>query len=467
MKFLETINDSLKNLLSGLGGSTDKGANSKYMFDGFMEPTELEAVYRSGLGKKLVNAVADDMTRKWRTIIFDENKNKDVSHILSAVETVETEFNVKEVVNEALRWARLYGGAGLLIGIKGESPDSELVVENLKKDCLEYLVVVDRHRLTPNGALCTDITDEAFGLPTSYTLTDSPVIFHHSRVIRFNGQKLPFRIWQANNYWDDSELQHIISDLKNYSATMGNIATMMFEANVDVVQVNNLAEELATKDGTARIISRFQTAMATKSVTKTLILDASETFDKKANSFSGLNTIVIQFMQALCAVADIPMTRLFGMSPGGLNSTGDGDLSNYYDMVNAKQEAELRPRLAKLDQVLLRSALGRMPEDYDFTFNSLWQVSDETKSKIQQARASVDKIYWEMGVVPEGVIARDLKESKTYLNLTDKDVLLADKLSTALEEEPADVKSGKPGEPPPADAKTSKKTEGDETVEKD
>lgn len=174
-----------------------------------------------------------------------------------------------------------------------------------------------------------------------------------------------------------------------------------------------------------------------KSFNRTLLLDADEDYEKKSNAFSGLDKVMQQFMVDVSGAADIPMTRLFGQSAGGLNATGDNDVRNYYDMVSAKQEAEVRPQLDYLYQILVRSELGSMPDDFRFDFNPLWQVSATEQATIDKTNADRDKVYLDAGVVTEGLVAKELKERGTYRNMTDEDVELAEELAlTAPEPKP-------------------------------
>ena len=127
-------------------------------------------------------------------------------------------------------------------------------------------------------------------------------------------------------------------------------------------------------------------------------------------------------------------TRLFGTSATGMNATGDNDVRNYYDMVSAKQEAELRPQLEYLYEVLVRSELGYMPEDFRFDFNPLWQLSETKQATVEKTRAERDQVYLNAGVVTEGLVARELKERGTYRNMTDDDIELAEELSKPMDE---------------------------------
>lgn len=425
--------DGLENVVAGLGTDRDKRSYSVYGTPRKLTPVELENMYRSSwLAKKIVNAVADDMTRAWRTHDSNESNQVQVQKITQA----EKRFALKAKVNDALCWARLYGGSAILIGTKDGIYDQPLDADAVKKGDLAFLRVIDNRRLFPSGGgLCTDISSDNFGLPEAYTLAEvSSAVIHHSRIVRFNGQKLPHFAWLRNNMWDDSELQHVLDSITNCDTATASVASMLFEANVDVIKTEGLVDLLSSKDGETKVIKRFQTAALLKSFNRTLLIDGNETYEKKSNNFSGLNLIIQEFMQDVSGAADIPMTRLFGRSAGGLNTTGDNDIRNYYDMLQAKQESELRPQLERLDAIMVRSELGQLPEDYGFTFNSLWQMSDKELADTEKTRAERDKIYFDMGVIDEGVIAADLKEVGTYANLTDEHVELAKELAEKMRE---------------------------------
>ena len=425
---LVEASDGLQNFVAGLGTDRDKMTAGRYELPRVLPRSELENMYRSSwLAKRIINAVADDMTREWRTVIFDDEDDERQF----AIEKAEKKLRVRPQVNEALRLARLYGGSLIIIGTKDKDMSKPLNPEAVKKGDLLWLRTIERWRVAAGPVRTTDLSSPNFGLPDFYMLAESSVQVHHTRVLRFDGQKLPYFAWMQNGMWHDSELQHVLDSIMNADTTSKGIATMLFEANVDVVTSEGLSDVLATKDGEARLTKRFQLAAMMKSFNRMLLLDGTETYEKKSNQFANLDKIWLQFMVDVCGAADIPMTRLFGQSAAGLNATGDNDVRNYYDMVSAKQESELRAQLEYLDEVLVRSELGTMPDDYRFDFNSLWQMSDAETATIQKTRAERDQIYLNAGVVTEGVVARELKEDGTYKNLTDEDIELAEELSEA------------------------------------
>lgn len=440
--------DGLENLVAGLGTSRDKRAHTTYTATWAVTRDILEAMYRaSWLAKRIVNTVADDMTRAGWCAEFDENADGRPQH--KAMMRAESRFQIKDKVNDALRWSRLYGGAVILIGTKSGTPDQPLDISKMKKGDLRYLHVMDRWRVAAGPNFTLDLDSPNFGKPEYYIVAESTVQFHHTRVLRFDGQKLPYFSYMANGQWHDSELQHVYASLMDCDATTAGIASMIFEANVDVVTSKGLQSILATKEGEARVVKRYQLAATMKGINRMLLLDGDETYEKKANSFANLDKVLDKFFDNVCGATEIPRTRLFGTSAGGLNATGEGDEGVYDDTIVAKQETDLRPQLEYLYEVLFRSELGMMPDDFELEFEPLRQASEVEQADIDKKRAETDKIYFDMGVLHEGQIGAALKERGTY-SLTDEDIALLEEIASEPQEPPPvmDPLTGLPLAPP-------------------
>lgn len=423
--------DGLENAISGLGTSRDKRTFGDYFMPVVLNKQTLEAMYRtSWLAGKIVDVVADDMTREWITFNGDDEAgDKQRKALLEA----EKRLGVRAKINEALKWARLYGGAVVILGTSDSVANGAAMMQPLNTDAvkrgdLRYLAILDRWRVSASSDLVTDLNDPAFGLPSHYLIAESSLRVHHSRVLRFNGTRLPYFAWTANARWDDSVLQRVFEKVRDADTVSGGIASMVFEANVDVVRLDGLADLLTQRDGEEKIRKRLTTALMGKSFNKALILDKDDEYEKKGNNFSGLSQVMQQVIIEVCGAADIPMTRLYGQSAKGLNATGDGDARNYYDMIRAKQQAELRAPLERLYRLIAVSEFGAVPENFEFEFVSLWQMSDTDRAALEYQRAQRDQIYVNMGAVPEHVVTGELLENGTYRNLTPEIVKMVEEL---------------------------------------
>ena len=407
------IQDSLVNLVSGLGTSRDKRTATEF---GYLELDQsyLGILYRNWLFGKVVDIPADDMTRKWRTPKSPSLSIDDIKDFKAA----EKKLKVRSVVNSALKWARLYGGAAIIMNVNDGlgTPEDPLELDRIGEGDLESLVVVDRYDLTAARVNYRDITGE-FRLPEFYQMAGGGYI-HESRIIRFDGYDLPWYDFQRNNYWGGSVCERVYDEILNAKITTQSISSMIFEASVDVITVKNLFERIMNKKGLESIVKRFQLAQMTKSINKALIIDQdNETFTKHATNFGGLPSMISEYLSVVAGAADIPATRMLGQSAKGFSATGEGDLKNYYDMISSRQETDLYDTLGELDEVLVRSVFGHPVDDWDFVFNPLWQMTAKEIAEINKMNMETDTGNLAMGAAMLSHISARLLENGVYPTL--------------------------------------------------
>jgi hypothetical protein len=454
--------DGIENLITGMGTSADKSYHTTYQPEVGVDRVTCDAIFRSSwLARRVVTSIADDMCRKWRTVMWDGSSDDDG---IFDIQREEQRVALPKNVHSAIKWARHYGGAIVVMIVKGQDNLEEpLNVDRVKKGDLLSLVVYDRWRLY--GAppdkfmgnnphllvpyLNQQLGDPNFGLPEFYYLADTSMRIHHTRCVRFDGEELPWTDWMRNAMWHDSVYKSLLVAIKNYDSLIAACGALAQEASVDVLSADQLADNLADDKGRESISARYQLLSMMKSVHHMIVIDKErEAYDRKPVTFGGLRDLLDRFAQDVAGAADVPLTRLFGMAPGGLNSTGEGDQKNYDDHISAKQVSMVSPQLYKLDQVMVRSALGYMPDDYRSTWNPLRQMSDAEKAEIDSKRATRDKTYLESGVLTEGAVARELRASGTYPNMTQDDVDLAEGLSAPVDTDEMEAATavGKPAE---------------------
>lgn len=404
--------DTLVNFVSGLGTGRDKATANTFEHI-FLKKQEIDAAYRGDwLSRKVVDIPAKDATRAGRR--WFANKDE-----IQAIETYETSLGYWKAVHRALQLGRLYGGAIIYMGMDDDA-SLALDPETVGADDLKYLKVFHRYEVGAEGLLNYDIASPYFGLPEMFVVTTrlgTQIRIHPSRCIRFIGAELPD--WQMSDLgWGDSVLVAFHDALMAAASSQQNLASLIEEAVVDIIKIPNLAESLSTTVATTALIKRFGLASLLKSNNHTLMLDAAEAHEQKAINFSSLPDVVKTFLQMASGAADIPMTRLIGMSPAGMNATGDSDIRNYYDKISADQNTELRPAIAPLDEVLLRSSLGSRPPEIYYEFNKLWQLDDVQKATVNKTKADTAAVYITANVIPETVmqhaILNDLEESGAY-----------------------------------------------------
>jgi len=250
----------------------------------------------------------------------------------------------------------------------------------------------DNDRLVWNGTSSSKVRSLRYGQDsTSYHApVYQSVKIHHSRVLRFVGRELPYMEMVAENYWGASELEHIWDELQKRNATSANIAQLVFQANITTLKMGHLGQHLAM--GTEKQRQEALQAMETENRLRTSfglqIMNKDDSLENHSYSFGGLSEIYEAFMMDMAGAAEIPATKLFGRSPQGMNSTGEADLRNYYDMIAQMQERYLRPALEKLVPVMAISCWGYAPEDMEIIFEPIMTSSPAEKAELVQKLTS-------------------------------------------------------------------------------
>lgn len=438
--------DSLINFAAKMGGGMDKLSQSVFAKTRTrLDKHQLAALYRENfIAGKAIDIVPNDMTREWRSFAdsgLDETK-------IEAIENAEKELSIQSKVNEALKWARLYGGSIIVMDIANSGePWEPLDLETVKEGSLKGLVVFDAENASYVKINQTDPFADNFQKPESYRLSYTAVEIHHTRVLRFDGVVLPNEELRTNRYWNDSILNRAYDQLKNLGVSLDSTAGLLFESNVDIVKVPDLIQMLSTEQGTNSLLNRFGIAKTLKSNNRITLLDGNEEYQNVAKSFAGIPDVLDRFLNVISAVFDIPVTRLFGVSPGGLNATGESDLRNYYDSIAGKQQTDLDPAMQYFDQILSRS-LGINPDQMGYDWNQLWQLSDSDTAIIQKSNAERDQIYLANAVLKPSQVATQLMNEDVYIGINPAYIAELEKFEDEEPDEDEDIEIDPDAEDP-------------------
>lgn len=440
--------DSFQNFAARLGfGQNNQITSSYYLFDYMSRNrTQLEAAYRTAwLVGQAVDAPAEDMTRAG--VDFDGGIQPDQ---MKELQTQLMELNIWGELCSTIKWARLFGGCIAVMLIDGQDVSTPLRLNTVAEGQFKGLLVLDRWLVQPTlSNLITEMGPD-FGLPKFYSVVaDAQALasmkIHHSRVLRIDGIELPYYQRLAENGWGESVIERIHDRLVAFdSATMG-AAQLVYKAHLRTLKIPDLREIIANSGKAYENIAKQLEFMRSFQSNEGITLlnggqeGSADEFETHSYSFAGLDDVILQLGQQLSGALQIPLVRLFGQSPAGLNSTGESDLRTYYDGITKGQEAKLRRPLTKLFDVLWRSTIGgQPPDDFSWHFKPLWQLKEEEKSTIAgQVEAAVADAY-DKGVISQQTAMKELQQSSritgVFSNITDEDIEAAEEEIPTAEE---------------------------------
>lgn len=391
----------------------------------------LNSLYRDNwVVQNVVGLMVDDMLREWFTV-----KGQLSPEQLEDLAKIERQTQLKERLNEGLRWGRLYGGAAGLILIKGQEGmlDKPLDLETVLPGSFAGLYILDRWcGIVPDMGLVSDMTDPDFNLPEYYNINNAEgrmiARVHHSRIIRFTGRELPYLEKIAELYWGESEIEALYKDIVAHDNVSANMTALTFQANINTMEVQNLEQLFSI--GSVEQQKRFWKVMQNQSVVKSnfgiQLVNKGDQIKNTQYTFTGLQEVYESMCHNLCGASHYPMTKLFGRSPAGLNSTGEGDLKNYYDYIDSQRESKLRPILEKLLPILAVSTWGGIPEGIEIAFPPLWTPTAKEIADIAKGKAEAIVSVFQAGLMQADTAQKEIKlladETGMFGSISDEEI---------------------------------------------
>lgn len=418
--------DGWKNILTGIGiKGRDKRESSYIEWVPMTEPEADDLYSASDTASKVVDEVISDAFREGYELSADDLKPE----LLKAITDEGQRLKVDEKIQEAWRYAREYGGGGIvLIPNDVTKLNTPFIPEAVGQ--VRSLLVLTRWELVHAGTIENDIRNPNFGMPVSYRIcprTGGGAVnqeeVHHTRVLRFDGAFLPKQKFVANNYWHDSVLNKCKKPIRDYDAALDSVSSTLSDFSVGVMKIKGLQAAIA-EDKDDLITKRLEIANLSRSIAKTIILDAdSEEYQYQDRQLSGVADCVRLIAGRLVVASGMPHTKILGESPQGSNATGNSTTKDWYDHVAAQQENYLDLRLITLWSWILSAkkspTKGQVPSGLKATYAPLWQESESVQATTRKTQAEADHIYVTDGVLDPNEVAISRFGSGEYSTKTE------------------------------------------------
>lgn len=430
--------DSFQNFVAKIGLGTDNLSSSgTYGFNPITRERQLlEWIHRgTWIGGLAVDLIADDMTRAGVEILGTATPEQ-----IDEVEAAAQQLNLWGGIRDTIAWGRLYGGAIGVLLIDGQDYSTPLRVQTVSKGQFRGVLALDRWMLNPSlNDLITELGPN-LGLPKYYTVQqNAPGLrgerVHHSRCIRMGGNKLPYYQSVVENLWEESVLERIYDRLLAFDSTTQGAAQLVYKSYLRTYAIKNLRELVATGgDALNGLVSYVMTMARFQSIEGITLIDGEDEFVAHEHAaFTGLDGVLIHLGQQVSGALQIPLVRLFGQSPAGLNSTGESDLRTYYDGIAASQHRTLKVGVTDAYRMLALSIGFRPGPDFGIKFRPLWLMTEVDRATVASTVTSAISTGVDMGV-PQAVALKELRQSAdvsgVWSNITDEDIAAASEMTT-------------------------------------
>jgi phage-related protein (TIGR01555 family) len=440
---LEQKLDRWVNYQTGLGTIADKTRAGYFETPWRLNDVEItDLVSGNDLAAKAVEKRPNEMFRRGYELESKKAGELDKSKIQDLSEYATERLQCDLRLHQGLTFGRQYGGALLILGIDdGREPWEPLDEKNIKS--FDFINQIDR-RFAYVQDYYSDPMQPKYGQPRTYLIANavatssyrssdgtkfgyktkskaklaniatSILNVHESRLIRFDGVEPDIITRQTLAGWSWSVLQRGYEVLRQCDGSFDALAYLISDASQGIFKLKGLFNAItAGQEGKLR--ARLELMERTRSVMHGVALDAGgeEDFTRVVTPMTGIPDAIDRIMQRLAAAFDMPLTELFGMSPAGMNATGESDRIKWYDTIANEQVNFLAPKIRRLYRLIALahdSPFKGQPVDFKVHFHPLYAPTDDELAKTRFTNAQRDQIYIQNEVVTAEQVALTLSD---------------------------------------------------------
>jgi phage-related protein (TIGR01555 family) len=381
------VNDGVENQATGIGTLADPATAGRPTLDHRLTLYEIEALYTTeAVVQRLVDELPLDAIQAGWTVDGEPAPKWFKRHAPPSFPLTHTQLVSR--VSDAARNARRTGAGGLILVHGGDlaAPDVNDgdVINVLTFD--KWEVDVARYE--------EDVTRPNYGYGATFeyspTLPGGNVrskMVDRQNIVMFPGSPLPRMISNTNNGFDDSVVQPAWNAIRAFFDAHNGMATMIRKFETATLSVAGLAST-EMQDEQFRLFQRRMELFAqTMSILNIALTDANagEKFERQFASVGGFSDLWDRLAYALAAAAKMPMTKLFGLSPGGLSTDDASGRANWRTQVSAYQTHTLGPAL----EVMYRRITGKTPGSIEFEPFEVLTAEEQVRVDESRSRSLV------------------------------------------------------------------------------
>lgn len=362
-----------QNTITGLGTSADKATGARYsrkIWNSFDLELYADAFCRDDLVSRIASAAPAAMFARDYQVMRGDDR------LLSVEERLD-ELQASAMLERALTWQNLFGGSALLVGANDGRQKNE-PLDPLAVREIRFLADLDRREIYKTGPLDQRVT-LAFSRGT--------LSVHRSRLIWFDGRPCPRRERRERGYWGIGLIETVWDEIGDFQLTWKSIRHLLTDGAQGKFKIKGLIEALSSGEEDA-IYQRMKWLNLYKSIVQGLVLDFdSEEYSRDTLSLSGYDSMLDKAFERLSLATGIPQTVLLGRSPGGMNSTGDSDLTLWYEYVAEQRKRFAEPALIQLAK-LVAVAEGEDPDGISIVWDPFWTPDAGEIATVDQTKAN-------------------------------------------------------------------------------
>ena len=402
----------------GFGGQTAGFAGGLW-FPGYPYLAELTQISEY---REPCETIATEMTRKWFELQSKSggDKSEQIAQIMAECERLK----VRENFYRAALLDCEFGRGQIYLNVDDADDQKrqlplEVSPKGIGKGALKSIQCFEPYWSTPYSWNSMYPERADFYKPTSWYIMGRKT--HDNRILTFIGREVPDLLKPAYNFSGISMIQLGEMAVNMWLRTRKAVNDLVNNFSIPVLHTDMAAtlEEGGTPgDG---LLTRLQIFTQTRNNQMVAAINKdSELLEFAEATLSGLDKLQAQSQEHMAAVWGIPLVKLTGITPSGLNASSEGEIQVWYDRVGAMQGRLFQPNLQILLNAIQCSLFGKIDDDLVIHWVTLDEPTQKELSEIRKSDADMDASNINAGIIsPDEARARLQSDPGSgYTNLT-------------------------------------------------
>jgi phage-related protein (TIGR01555 family) len=380
------------------GGAYFSGASAEgQVFVGFQELSLLaqRAEYRI-----ISEVIATEMVRKWITLKSLDGKDKGAK--IKKIEEEFTRLGIRDSFQQCALHDGFFGRGHLYLDLGADFGDREEMASSIGdgtdetaskakigKGALKAVRVVEPIWVYPQAYNSTNPLAADWYKPQGWYVMGKPV--HNTRLLTFIGREVPDILKPAYAFAGLSMSQMAIPYVNNWLDVRSGVTDLIKSFSVFVLSTS--ATDILAGGQSQSFLNRLDLFNATRDSRGVMGIDKEkEDFKNVAVPLGTLDHLQAQAQEHMATVSRIPLVKLTGISPSGLNATSEGELQVFAEHIQAFQEDLFRPNLTTVLRIVQLSLFGEVDHAIGFEFGPLVEMTEHEVAELRKLNAETGEV---------------------------------------------------------------------------
>lgn len=336
----------------------------------------------------------------------DNEKDDKIRKITERME----ELKLRERFQQCALYDLQFGGGHLYWEFKGAEDDRgrqlPLVISEIKKGSLLRVTAIEPYWMTPFSYNADKPNLPDFYVPQSWMMLGKKTAT--SRLMIFIGRPVPDLIKPSYNFTGISLAQLMAPYIDRWLRTAKSVNDLINIFSIVNLATNMNAMLMDGGDNGLTLAQRMKAFTAGRDNRGVMITNYdTEELKIVEASLASLDKLQAQSQEHMAAPCHIPLIKLFGITPSGLNATSEGEFQAFYDWLLSQCMHVFGDHLKRALEIVQMDLFGVVDDEITFKFKPLWTPTAKELADIRKADAERDNTYVTMGAIsPDEVRAR-------------------------------------------------------------